>query len=47
MDKMWMKIYVSSVWVLDTLYQIIVLAFTYVYLVQDIGNPVALAKITS
>ena len=44
---MWIKIYVTFAWALDTLHQIIVLAFTYVYLVNDIGNPVALAEITS
>ena len=44
---MWIKIYVTFAWVLDTLYEILVLAFTYVYLVKDIGGPVALGKILS
>ena len=44
---MWLKIYVTFAWALDTLYQILLLAPIYVYLVKDIGNPFALEEILS
>ena len=42
-----MKIYVTLAWILDTLFQVFLLAAAYVYLVRDIGNPVALDEILS
>ena len=40
-----MKIYVTLAWVLDTIFQILLLEAVYVYLVRDIGNPLALDEI--
>ena len=44
---MWMKIYVTSAWALDTLFQVLFVIAIYDYLVEDIGNPLALEKILS
>ena len=46
-DKMWMKIYVTFAWVLDTLCQILLLISLYVFLVRDIGSPLVLKKMIS
>ena len=41
-DKLWTKIYVFIVWVLDTVHSILLLDAVYTYLVKDIGNIQAL-----
>ena len=44
---MWMKAYVTFAWVLDTVHEVLLLASVYVYLVKDIGDPLALEQDTS
>ena len=44
---MWMKIYVTFAWLFDTVFQVLRLASVYIYLVRDIGNPLALNEILS
>ena len=46
-DKMWMKAYVLVAWVLDTIHEAFLMKAAYVYLVQDIADPLALEQFIS
>ena len=38
-DKLWLKIFVVLLWILNTIYIILTFKFLYVYFVKEIGNP--------
>ena len=42
-----MKIYVFAAWILDTVHEAFLLAAVYIFLVRDIGDPLALEKLIS
>ncbi|KAL5524130.1 hypothetical protein ACEPAG_8303 [Sanghuangporus baumii] len=37
-DKMWLKVYTVLLWILDTVYLILVFKFLYIYFVREFGN---------
>ena len=37
-DRWWLKLFVFIVWVFDTVHQVLLVQFIYVYLVKEFGN---------
>ena len=43
-DKTWLKCYVCSAWILDTVHEVLLLNWVYTSLVKDIGDLPALTR---
>jgi hypothetical protein len=44
-DKLWLKLFVVSAWILDTAHSAIIIQTLYIYLVKNFANPLFLVTI--